>query len=454
MHGLPPAASWCHELSRPTRACLTCTAAAVLGVGLCARCTLRGALVGTLQALRETGVLVTGVYVLSPLLQSLTSTVSSDSVTALVVACLLVHLLLHDYTFSPAADVAATLSGSLSLGAAICASVLLASRLDDTLQVFGLVCCGLQAFVAWPFLRRDIRAAWPTCHVVMTCALHAATCAALARVSAVLAAVHVAAVLFITFACPWWLVQCHDIKQRINGCAHCSLSCVPSTESSVGSARSLLFVSHFAQALGRSPHRHQPNHVNECMICTLTRLSAGPTKMMMTLRSPSSFPFRRMAEVLVRVRPLTAREASGGGRCVAVSGGKVQVTPACGQPALAFEFDACWDSDASQADVAKRVSHHVDRVLGGYNGARLCGVSNCNSVAPAHTVTHSCRAHVWPIWHRQDIHYGHQPPGGAPGGAAGCGRRPCAAPGFKAVRCSGHRRVARRRQQPRDAHLR
>jgi phosphatidylinositol N-acetylglucosaminyltransferase subunit C len=196
----------------------------VLALGLCFRCFLRGAVAGTLQALREASVLVTSVVLLSPLLQSLTSTVSSDSVTALVVVALLVHLYLHDYTFSPAADVAATLSGSLSLGAAIFASVLLASRLDETHQVVGLMCFALQAFVAWPFIRRDIRAAWPTCHVVLTCALHVVTCAALARVTAVLSAVHGASTLFITFACPWWLVRCHDIKQRINGCVFSSAS--------------------------------------------------------------------------------------------------------------------------------------------------------------------------------------------------------------------------------------
>lgn len=192
--------------------------ASVLGVGLCARCTLRGALAGTLQALREAGVLVSGVCLLAPLLQSLTSTVSGDSVTAMVVGALLVHLYLHDYTFSPAADVAATLSGSLSLGAALCASVLLASRLEDTHQVVGHMCFALQAFVAWPFLRRDIRAAWPACHVALTWALHGVTCAALWRVTPVLSAAHAGAVLFITFACPWWLVRCHGIKQRINGC--------------------------------------------------------------------------------------------------------------------------------------------------------------------------------------------------------------------------------------------
>lgn len=73
----------------------------------------------------------------------------------------------------------------------------------------------------------------------------------------------------------------------------------------------------------------------------------------------------------MRVRPPTAREASGGGCCVAVSGGKVQVTPGGGASALSFEFEAAWNERATQDDVANRVSHQVERVLGGYNAAIL-----------------------------------------------------------------------------------
>ncbi len=196
---------------------------------MCGRGALRGPLHGALQATREAAVLLAGVYLLSPLLQTLTGTVSGDSVSALVVASLVAHLYLHDYSLTR--DVAATLPGSLSLGAALFASVLLASRLDSAEGVFALVCFALQVFVAWPFLRRDILRASPAAHAALTAALHAATCVALGRVSALLAGVHAAALLFITFVCPWSLVRCHDIKQRINGYAtarrrHCGLGAV------------------------------------------------------------------------------------------------------------------------------------------------------------------------------------------------------------------------------------
>lgn len=194
---------------------LTRSAAALLLLGVCVRCLLRGAR-GAVQATREAAVLLAGVYLLSPLLQTLTGTVSGDSVSAMVVASLLAHLYLHDYHFGR--DVAHTLQGSLSLAAALFASVLLASRLDSPQAVFALLCCALQAFVAWPFLRRDILGASPAAHVALTAALHVGTCGALGKVSGVLAGAHASLLIFITFVCPWSLVQCHGIKQRINGC--------------------------------------------------------------------------------------------------------------------------------------------------------------------------------------------------------------------------------------------
>ena len=64
---------------------------------------------------------------LSPLLGTLTETVSSDSIVACAVLLLLGHLYLHDYHFT--AGLTASLGSSLALGAAVCSSVLLASRL-------------------------------------------------------------------------------------------------------------------------------------------------------------------------------------------------------------------------------------------------------------------------------------------------------------------------------------
>lgn len=50
-----------------------------------------------LRGLRQGVLLVGGVYCLSPLLRTLAATVATDSVVALTVVALLLHLALHDY---------------------------------------------------------------------------------------------------------------------------------------------------------------------------------------------------------------------------------------------------------------------------------------------------------------------------------------------------------------------
>lgn len=74
---------------------------------------------------------------LSPLLGTLTETVSSDSIIACACLLLLAHLYLHDYHFS--AGLTSQLSGSLALGCAVCGSVLVASRLGSPQGVYAQV---------------------------------------------------------------------------------------------------------------------------------------------------------------------------------------------------------------------------------------------------------------------------------------------------------------------------
>ena len=82
-----------------------------------------------IRALRQCSLLLVGVYFLSPLYSTLTKAVSDDTIVAASVWLLLAHLYMHDYFF--VTSVAAKLTGSLSLAAAVAASLLLASRLNE-----------------------------------------------------------------------------------------------------------------------------------------------------------------------------------------------------------------------------------------------------------------------------------------------------------------------------------
>lgn len=80
-----------------------------------------------LRALRQSSLLLIGVYCLAPLYTTLSKAVSDDTIVAASFWLLLAHLYLHDYFF--VTSVADKVAGSVSLAAAVAASLLLASRL-------------------------------------------------------------------------------------------------------------------------------------------------------------------------------------------------------------------------------------------------------------------------------------------------------------------------------------
>lgn len=175
-----------------------------------------GAAAAALAPAREAAALAACVASLVPLLHTLTSNVAADTCACCCGACLVVHLYLAEYRKD--ADVASTLPGSLSLGAALFGAVILASRLPSQLSAFALLCFALYVFLAWPFLRRDLARAFPTCLAAGRGVLHVAVCSAVgSRHGAAAACGHAASVFFVSFAAPAALVGSHGARQRING---------------------------------------------------------------------------------------------------------------------------------------------------------------------------------------------------------------------------------------------
>lgn len=86
-------------------------------------------------------------YILSPILHTLTDTVSTDTIYAWAVIMMVVHLMFFDYDV-PAAFV----SKSLSINAAIFASVCLVSRLSTPFDAFVLLTISVIIFVLSPQL--------------------------------------------------------------------------------------------------------------------------------------------------------------------------------------------------------------------------------------------------------------------------------------------------------------
>jgi len=167
------------------------------------------------RGVRQYVLLIVGVYLQAPLLMSLARTISSDTIVAVSAAMLVMHLYLFDYAFMNSAT--QSLQGSLSLGAAVGSSVLVASRLEHRDHVFAHVLFSLELFLLSPHPRRFIRTAHAAAHLLTTCAMTSAAAGLLAALSKPAAVAFLATVLFMSFLCPLWLICIQKYKQKING---------------------------------------------------------------------------------------------------------------------------------------------------------------------------------------------------------------------------------------------
>ncbi|XP_064616755.1 phosphatidylinositol N-acetylglucosaminyltransferase subunit C-like isoform X1 [Liolophura sinensis] len=148
---------------------------------------------------------------LSPVLVSLTETISTDTIYAMTTITLLANLLCHDYGAN-----SAMVSWSVSLNAGLFASVCLASRLHSSTYAFSLVTFSLELFALWPLLRRKLKTC-PSSHILLTVLSGIGAALMLLHVSAVCAILYILLHIFITFVCPAWLISLQPFKNNIYG---------------------------------------------------------------------------------------------------------------------------------------------------------------------------------------------------------------------------------------------
>ena len=183
-----------------------------------------------------------GLRVLSPVLRTLTLSYSDDTIRALALALLGVHLLFHEYHAPATATTAAAASssssssspttdqqqqhqqpelhhGTVALNAAVLAAVLLASRLPSNEAVFALTLLAVELFAFFPLARHHVRRHSTAAHVALTLALVVATGGLLLHATGLpaLAALYGLTVAFVTLACPVWLRGIYARKNTIQG---------------------------------------------------------------------------------------------------------------------------------------------------------------------------------------------------------------------------------------------
>ena len=97
----------------------------------------------------------------------MTAAISDDTAVASAACSFFLHLLTYDYAFLN--SYTARLASPVSLGAAVFAALLLASRLSDPEAALATA-LAVALFVLFPFLRRDVREASVAAHVALTVA--------------------------------------------------------------------------------------------------------------------------------------------------------------------------------------------------------------------------------------------------------------------------------------------
>lgn len=164
---------------------------------------------------------ISGLYILAPIYNTLTRSISSDSIWALTVSLLILHLFLHDYSGStirpPGALNNPTLTSNISLNASIVASVLIASRLPSRLHVFSIVLFSLQVFLFAPLVTYCIKKYSVRLHLYFSFGLMAVTLGILLTLNQMLFTFLLGMLIFIMVVCPYWLIRIQGYKFEING---------------------------------------------------------------------------------------------------------------------------------------------------------------------------------------------------------------------------------------------
>ena len=147
-------------------------------------------------------------YILSPVLKTLTDTISTDTIYATSAFMMLVHLAFNDYKIP-----AAIISSSLSLNAAIFSSVCLASRLSTSFHAFVLLTISAEFFVLYTYFTHAVI----NITFIFIGFITFVTCLFVASVSFIMSFFFIVVSIFINIVCPVLFVHWQKYKENIYG---------------------------------------------------------------------------------------------------------------------------------------------------------------------------------------------------------------------------------------------
>lgn len=155
----------------------------------------------TLEDSKTVGVVLLFGYILSPLLHTLTDSISTDTIFSNTFIILFFHLLLHDYGVD-----GFLVSRTVSLNCGIFASICLSSRLSTTNHAFVLLVISAEVFVLKPILVEKLWQPWMLLPIV------GVTVYLLNSISQLLLVVYLVILFSVNVICPLVFQKLNDKK--------------------------------------------------------------------------------------------------------------------------------------------------------------------------------------------------------------------------------------------------
>lgn len=146
-------------------------------------------------------------YLLSPVLKTLTETISTDTIYAMSSFMMIVHLVFYDYGVK-----AVIVSSSLSLNAAVFACLCLASRLQTPFDSFVLMSFAVQCFLLCPLVLSKIKDHHSVSIILLVVCVYG-----MFNISHIMTCLFIGAVIFVNLLCPILFVRWHAYKDNIYG---------------------------------------------------------------------------------------------------------------------------------------------------------------------------------------------------------------------------------------------
>lgn len=151
----------------------------------------------------------------APILQTLTSSFSDDTINALAITFATLHLVFYDYGF--VIGEYESFSGTISLNAAVFTAVLLASRLSNIPTVVVFVLLAIICFSLFPITAKIIKRSSMSLHLLVTFSLMIIASSLLWFLDKTLFTVYEVIIFFLWIICPLWFMQMLPFKRALKG---------------------------------------------------------------------------------------------------------------------------------------------------------------------------------------------------------------------------------------------